>query len=107
MRAPVYGTVKDLPNFLPASYFPSKSLLETPGQAAGVVPIPVSVRQQRAKILHQKGIIHRDLKPSNILVESHDGKPTPKVIDFGLAKATSGMQLTEHSMYTAFGSVMG
>ena len=38
---------------------------------------------------HQKGIIHRDLKPSNILVESHDGKPVPKVIDFGLAKATS------------------
>ena len=36
---------------------------------------------------HQKGIIHRDLKPTNILVESHDGKPVPKVIDFGLAKA--------------------
>ena len=39
---------------------------------------------------HQKGIIHRDLKPTNILVESHDDKPVPKVIDFGLAKATSG-----------------
>ena len=46
---------------------------------------------------HQKGIIHRDLKPSNILVESHDDKPVPKVIDFGLAKATSGLRLTEHS----------
>jgi eukaryotic-like serine/threonine-protein kinase len=45
---------------------------------------------------HQKGIIHRDLKPSNILVESHDGKPLPKIIDFGLAKATTGLQLTEH-----------
>ncbi|MBX7105639.1 MAG: serine/threonine protein kinase, partial [Gemmataceae bacterium] len=56
---------------------------------------------------HQKGIIHRDLKPSNILVESHDGKPVPKVIDFGLAKATTGMQLTDQSMFTAFGSVMG
>ena len=56
---------------------------------------------------HQKGIIHRDLKPSNILVESHDGKPVPKVIDFGLAKATSGMQLTEHTLFTAFGTVMG
>ncbi|MFO0866183.1 MAG: tetratricopeptide repeat protein [Gemmataceae bacterium] len=55
---------------------------------------------------HQKGIIHRDLKPGNILVESHDGKPVPKVIDFGLAKAT-GLQLTEHSMFTAFGTVMG
>ena len=49
---------------------------------------------------HQKGIIHRDLKPTNILVESHDDKPVPKVIDFGLAKATSGLQLSEHSLYT-------
>ncbi len=56
---------------------------------------------------HQKGIIHRDLKPSNILVESHDGKPVPKVIDFGLAKATSALQLSEHTLFTAFGSVMG
>ena len=56
---------------------------------------------------HQKGIIHRDLKPSNILVESHDGKPVPKVIDFGLAKATSGLQLTEQSLFTAFGTVAG
>ena len=46
---------------------------------------------------HQKGIIHRDLKPTNILVENHDGIPVPKVIDFGLAKATSGMQLSEQS----------
>ena len=56
---------------------------------------------------HQKGIIHRDLKPSNILVESHDDKPVPKVIDFGLAKATSGLRLTEQSLFTAFGSVAG
>ena len=56
---------------------------------------------------HQKGIIHRDLKPSNILVESHDGRAVPKVIDFGLAKATSGLQLSEHSLYTAFGTVAG
>ena len=56
---------------------------------------------------HQKGIIHRDLKPSNILVESHDGRAVPKVIDFGLAKATGGLQLAEHSLYTAFGTVAG
>jgi tetratricopeptide (TPR) repeat protein len=56
---------------------------------------------------HQKGIIHRDLKPSNILVESHDAKLVPKIIDFGLAKATTGLQLTEHTLFTAFGSVMG
>ena len=56
---------------------------------------------------HQKGVIHRDLKPSNVLVESHDGKPVPKVIDFGLAKATAGLQLTEHTLFTAFGTVAG
>ncbi len=56
---------------------------------------------------HQKGIIHRDLKPTNVLVESHDGEPVPKVIDFGLAKATSGVQLSEHSLFTAFGTVAG
>src|SRR5205085_1968218 len=56
---------------------------------------------------HQKGVIHRDLKPTNILVESHDGTPVPKVIDFGLAKATTGLQLTEHTLFTAFGTVAG
>jgi non-specific serine/threonine protein kinase/serine/threonine-protein kinase len=56
---------------------------------------------------HQKGVIHRDLKPTNILVESHDGRPVPKVIDFGLAKATNGLSLTERTVFTAFGSVMG
>ena len=56
---------------------------------------------------HQKGIIHRDLKPTNILVESHDGKAVPKVIDFGLAKAATGMQLTDRTLFTAFGNVMG
>ena len=51
---------------------------------------------------HQKGIIHRDLKPSNVLVTSHDGKPVPKVIDFGVAKAIQ-QQLTERTIYTHFG----
>ncbi len=57
---------------------------------------------------HQKGIIHRDLKPSNILVTEHDGKPICKVIDFGLAKAMHGAHaLTDASLHTAFGSVVG
>ncbi len=56
---------------------------------------------------HQKGIIHRDLKPTNILVEAHDGKPVTKVIDFGLAKALSGQPLTEHTLFTDFGTVAG
>jgi serine/threonine protein kinase len=43
---------------------------------------------------HQKGVIHRDIKPSNVLVSMQDGKPQPKIIDFGIAKATDGSQLT-------------
>ena len=55
---------------------------------------------------HQKGIIHRDLKPSNILVAAEGDKPLPKIIDFGVAKATS-QRLTEHSVYTEFGQLIG
>jgi serine/threonine protein kinase len=56
---------------------------------------------------HQKGIIHRDIKPSNVLVTSHDGVPVPKVIDFGIAKATSGQQLTDKTVFTAFEQFVG
>ncbi|HTG45738.1 MAG TPA: serine/threonine-protein kinase, partial [Verrucomicrobiae bacterium] len=56
---------------------------------------------------HQKGIIHRDIKPSNILVTLNDGAPTPKVIDFGIAKATSGERLTEQTLFTAFAHFIG
>ena len=49
---------------------------------------------------HQKGIIHRDIKPSNILVTVHDGVPVPKVIDFGIAKATAGQVLTDQTLST-------
>src|SRR5207249_655667 len=55
---------------------------------------------------HQKGVIHRDLKPSNVLVARYDDKPVPKVIDFGVAKAT-GQQLTEQTLHTGFGAVVG
>ena len=55
---------------------------------------------------HQKGIVHRDLKPANILVTVVDGKPVPKVIDFGVAKATGG-KLTEETLSTGFGAVVG
>src|SRR5262249_33278716 len=55
---------------------------------------------------HQKGIIHRDLKPSNILVTLLDGRPVPRVIDFGVAKALGG-KLTEESPSTLFGAVVG
>jgi serine/threonine protein kinase len=55
---------------------------------------------------HQKGIIHRDIKPSNVLVTLNDGRPVPKVIDFGVAKATN-QQLTEKTLFTAFAQVIG
>ena len=55
---------------------------------------------------HQKGIIHRDIKPSNILVTLHDGVPVPKVIDFGIAKATQ-QELTDKTVYTQFQQFIG
>src|SRR6516225_4683141 len=65
--------------------------------------IPICQAVQHA---HQKGIVHRDLKPANILVTTIDGKPVPKVIDFGVAKATAG-KLTEQSMATQYGALIG
>ena len=65
--------------------------------------VPVCQAIQHA---HQKGIIHRDIKPSNVLIALYDDKPVPKVIDFGIAKATGGT-LTEHTIETAFGGVVG
>jgi serine/threonine protein kinase len=55
---------------------------------------------------HQKGIIHRDIKPSNILVTMHDGIPVPKVIDFGIAKATEE-RLTDKTLFTAYAQFIG
>ena len=55
---------------------------------------------------HQKGVIHRDLKPSNVLVTEQDGAPVPKVIDFGIAKATDKWAV-ENSLLTQFGQILG
>lgn len=55
---------------------------------------------------HQKGIIHRDLKPSNIMVTMHDGVPVPKVIDFGIAKATE-QRLTDKTLFTSYAQLVG
>ena len=65
--------------------------------------IPVCHAVQHA---HQKGIIHRDLKPSNVLTALYDGEPVPKIIDFGVAKAT-GQALTEKTLVTDFGAIVG
>jgi eukaryotic-like serine/threonine-protein kinase len=65
--------------------------------------VPVCQAIQHA---HQKGIIHRDIKPSNVMVTLYDGKPVPKVIDFGVAKATE-QKLTERTLFTQFGTMVG
>ena len=65
--------------------------------------IPVCQAIQHA---HQKGIIHRDIKPSNVMVTLHDGVPVPKVIDFGIAKATQ-QELTEKTIFTQYSQFIG
>jgi eukaryotic-like serine/threonine-protein kinase len=74
----------------------------TPGERLGLF-VPVCQAVQHA---HQKGIIHRDLKPSNVMIALYDGRPVPKIIDFGVAKAT-GRKLTERTMFTEYGAVVG
>jgi serine/threonine protein kinase/tetratricopeptide (TPR) repeat protein len=65
--------------------------------------LPVCQAIQHA---HQKGIIHRDIKPSNVMITLYDGEPVPKVIDFGVAKATE-QRLTERTLFTQYGTMVG
>ncbi len=81
--------------------FCDQNLLTTRQRLEMVVEVCQAVQHA-----HQKGIIHRDLKPSNILVTVGEGVPMPKVIDFGIAKATRG-SLTDQTLFTVFGQFMG
>ncbi len=93
--------VMELVNGLPLTKFCDEAKLSLPDRLELFLPICQAVQHA-----HQKGIIHRDLKPANILVTMIDGRPVPKVIDFGVAKATGG-KLTEETMSTQFGTVVG
>ena len=93
--------VMEVVSGLPLNKFCDEARLATRERLELFVPICQAVQHA-----HQKGIVHRDLKPANILVTMIDGKPVPKVIDFGVAKATAG-RLTDESISTLFGSVVG
>jgi serine/threonine protein kinase/Tfp pilus assembly protein PilF len=93
--------VMELVNGLPLTRFCDEARLTPPARLELFVPICQAVQHA-----HQKGIVHRDLKPANILVTLIDGRPVPRVIDFGVAKATAG-KLTDDSLSTQFGAVVG
>ncbi len=93
--------VMELIKGVPITKYCDEARLTTPQRLELFLPVCQAVQHA-----HQKGVIHRDLKPSNILVALYDGRPIPKVIDFGVAKAT-GPRLTEQSVYTEVGSLIG
>ena len=93
--------VMELVDGMPLTKYCDRERLTTGQRLKLFVPICQAVQHA-----HQKGIIHRDIKPSNILVTHYDGVPVPKVIDFGIAKATN-QQLTEKTLFTSFGQLIG
>ena len=93
--------VMELVNGIPITTYCDESRLTARHRLELMVPVCRAVQSA-----HQKGVIHRDLKPSNVLVTMHDGAPVPKVIDFGIAKATAA-SLTDRTLFTAFGGFVG
>jgi eukaryotic-like serine/threonine-protein kinase len=86
---------------IPITDYCDRNRLSTRDRLALFIPVCQAVQHA-----HQKGVIHRDLKPSNVLVAIEDGRPVPKVIDFGVAKATN-QQLTEQTFFTRHGVLLG
>ena len=93
--------VMELVKGVPISTYCDKNQLATKERLELFIQVCQSIQHA-----HQKGVIHRDIKPSNILVTLHDGKPVPKVIDFGIAKATN-QRLTEKTLFTNFAQMIG
>jgi eukaryotic-like serine/threonine-protein kinase len=93
--------VMELVQGIPITHYCDDKLLDTPGRLELFIQVCNAIQHA-----HQKGIIHRDLKPSNVLIAIYDGKPVPKIIDFGVAKALH-QRLTEKTMFTQFGAVVG
>jgi len=93
--------VMELVRGIPITEYCDKNKLDTRARLKLFVSVCQAVQHA-----HTKGIIHRDLKPSNVLVTLHDGVPVPKIIDFGVAKATN-QQLTERTLFTSFAQMVG
>jgi serine/threonine protein kinase/tetratricopeptide (TPR) repeat protein len=96
--------VMELVHGVPVTKYCDDSHLTVRERLALLVPVCQAVQHA-----HQKGVIHRDLKPSNVLVCLYDGRPVPKVIDFGVAKAveSASTRLTERTVFTQFGQIVG
>jgi len=93
--------VMDLVQGVPITEYCDKNHLSTDERLELFVPVCQAIHHA-----HQKGIIHRDIKPSNVMVTLHDGKPVPKVIDFGIAKAIN-QRLTEKTLFTNYATMIG
>ena len=93
--------VMELVHGVPITEFCDKNKLNTHERLELFIQVCRAVQHA-----HTKGIIHRDIKPTNVLVTLHEGVPVPKVIDFGVAKAT-GQQLTEKTLFTNFAQMVG